>query len=218
MQENCDGIIRIEQFDSDTVNRMLDAVYTGDYSGAMPDKQETRPSGAKESSKSTFDDGLQIAIIHSNVAMIADYYNMQLLKELANKKLAAHWLSNWNVDSFIEFLKQLNALGGVEIIIPGIQKAAVRHMDELARDLRFTKLNLPACFLMAVLVDCMQNGGQAVSWPRSVNNIGSYRKNGYYCDGNCGLTTGSLIVTGDVNGQFKLALRCGNCDRIQTPF
>lgn len=47
-----------------------------------------------------------VLVLHARMAMIADYYDVQGLKSVAVERVDAYWQDNWNIDTFMNFLKE----------------------------------------------------------------------------------------------------------------
>lgn len=81
-QEAKTGTIVITQYDADTVEKMVEFLYTGDYGSPLHEAQETNDASVAGSTASD-DDLLQHVYLNS----IADYYGIKALAELSKAKL-----------------------------------------------------------------------------------------------------------------------------------
>lgn len=131
------GIITIEQFDAETVRRMVEYLYTGDYdqieakSKAATTVAVTTPTTAASITPSTvfsttpsttpcsassiaptITSSTTPALLVSNgtlqhvqVNAIADYYEVQGLAQLANRKIQQTYLTSWDLDAFVASAK-----------------------------------------------------------------------------------------------------------------
>ncbi|TQW01058.1 BTB/POZ domain-containing protein [Cordyceps javanica] len=103
-QEAKTRTIVIEQYDADTVEKMVEFLYTGDYGSPLHEAQETNDASVAGSTASD-DDLLQ----HISLNSIADYYGIKALAELSKAKLQQASENASNKASLLDAAKE--ALG-----------------------------------------------------------------------------------------------------------
>ena len=88
LQEGISGTIDLRDDDPDTVNRMLEYLYTIDY---KDDHDVSNPFNPR-----TMESSL---VVNANVYAIAEKYDVRALKSLAEQKFAEALETQWNSDS-----------------------------------------------------------------------------------------------------------------------
>ncbi|KAI5309741.1 hypothetical protein KEM55_002515 [Ascosphaera atra] len=145
------GTFKITDFDPDTVVRMLDYMYSGDYDDdqgpkAVESKNED-DAGSKDAKPS------DMLLKHVKVNAIADCYEVVGLRELANEKISKILQDHWCVDVFPSFLQStFDSTGDCKIHNIAILTAA-SHINELVGREDYRKLELPASFHAGVLTE-----------------------------------------------------------------
>ncbi|KAK5702905.1 hypothetical protein LTR97_003851 [Elasticomyces elasticus] len=122
MKEREEGVIEHNEYDADTVERMIQYVYTQTY-----DVDKAGPSGAAEDMvKPAFHDTTSadindVLIAHARVFVIGDYYDLPGLKVLAVERFAEAATAVWKLEGFIDVIKEI----------------AVEHITELMQSDEF---------------------------------------------------------------------------------
>ncbi|KAI5304544.1 hypothetical protein KEM56_006371 [Ascosphaera pollenicola] len=123
-KEGTSGHLEID-FDPDTVDRLLDVFYLGDYKTKLNDASE---SDEENQSLGTTEPPAILSVLHARMVMIADYYDVQNLKELALTRLDFHWRTSWNPQAFVRFLKECINCDVVDTLEDGLLPSAVKHI------------------------------------------------------------------------------------------
>ncbi|TQV97278.1 hypothetical protein V2A60_000099 [Cordyceps javanica] len=83
-QEAKTGTIAIEEFDADTVERMVQFLYTADYGPSLPDSERPDDGAVVVASSAAQEQDL---LQHVHLNSIADYYNIKALADLSKTKI-----------------------------------------------------------------------------------------------------------------------------------
>ncbi|KAI5304542.1 hypothetical protein KEM56_006369 [Ascosphaera pollenicola] len=138
----------MNQFHADTVNRFLDVLYSGDYSfDITSETQERHRSIMSDEPPAT------AAVLHSRMAIIADYYDVQPLKRIAFERVDNYWLRNWNPQLFVNILKDCIDCDVLDTLKDGLLHSAVKHIKELVAVKGFSDLQLSTSFSMAIIIN-----------------------------------------------------------------
>ncbi|KAL7944211.1 hypothetical protein V8C42DRAFT_326164 [Trichoderma barbatum] len=123
-KESLTGVIEIEHFDSETVRRMVEYLYTGNYDSDQAQEQSKAAAGvatsgaltSASSSVSTTADtappvppaaaSTQGVLSHVRVNAIGDYYGIQGLMLLANQKIQQAYQNKWDANAFLTSAKE----------------------------------------------------------------------------------------------------------------
>ncbi|KAL7921810.1 hypothetical protein ACQKWADRAFT_294510 [Trichoderma austrokoningii] len=144
------GVITIELFDEETVRRLVEYLYTGDYDqikkpkNAPPDTTpSTSPSATVESQNSSSPAArapstpakrvTKDTLHHVQVNAIADYYGIQGLGLLANHKIQRAYLTSWDPNSFVASVKEALNVSGDESLHRLMAFQAARKLKELLK-------------------------------------------------------------------------------------
>ncbi|RFU76155.1 hypothetical protein TARUN_6097 [Trichoderma arundinaceum] len=137
------GVIQIDGFDVETVRRMVEFLYMGDYDIQHPEEDKAvtaAPSGANEEvnldPEATSTAPLvpaQDTLHHVRVNAIADYYDVQGLALLATQKIRLAYQSNWDAKAFLS--SAIEALGatGDESLHGMLALLAAQNLEELLK-------------------------------------------------------------------------------------
>ncbi|KAK5730471.1 hypothetical protein LTR15_000408 [Elasticomyces elasticus] len=140
MKEREEGVIEHNEYDADTVERMIQYVYTQTY-----DVDKAGPSGAAEDMvKPAFHDTTSadindVLIAHARVFVIGDYYDLPGLKVLAVERFAEAATAVWKLEGFIDVIKEVYELTGPNHheIREALRQIAVEHITELMQSDEF---------------------------------------------------------------------------------
>ncbi|KAL5091713.1 hypothetical protein Trisim1_002927 [Trichoderma cf. simile WF8] len=143
-KESQTGIVQIELFDSETVRRMVEFLYTGNYDCNHPPNppkqnyfvgsiQDVTPAKSTSSAvpvpvaaASTPD-----TLIHVRVNAIADYYGIQGLTLLANQKIQQAYQAKWDAKAFLTSAKEALDNTGDKKLHGMMALLAAQHLEEL---------------------------------------------------------------------------------------
>ncbi|KAI5304543.1 hypothetical protein KEM56_006370 [Ascosphaera pollenicola] len=212
MQENRSGIIKIDQFDWRTVDRLLDALYRGDYTAELPEGcQELSAKYGGDCMIDALDKPWTPPAIHARVAMIADYYDITSLKDLANKRLIDYWQENYDGEKFAFFLYEAVESGAIEVLRPALLPVATENITDLLEREEFDRLSLPRSFVMPLLFEFNRRMHQSITQPKDWLQVRNYLQSNQYC-GSCRMyRTPNLIIVGTAT-DLKLQAHCLECD------
>ncbi|KAL6699148.1 hypothetical protein J3F84DRAFT_365053 [Trichoderma pleuroticola] len=150
-KESQTGVVQIELFDSETVRRMVDFLYTGNYDCGYPPSQNTAgthavtPAAVKSTSTSTpaskttnttlpapvASASTQDTLAHVRVNAIADYYGIQGLTLLANQKIQQAYQAKWDAKAFLTSAKETLDNTGDKKLHGMMALLAAQHLEEL---------------------------------------------------------------------------------------
>ncbi|TFB05534.1 hypothetical protein CCMA1212_003178 [Trichoderma ghanense] len=117
-QEGRTGVIKIDQFDPETVRRLVEFLYTGDY-----DRQPQEPQPAQEQTQGT--------VLHVRVNAIADYYGVKALGHLATQKVKQAFQDNWDPKTFMITAKEALGASGDKTLHDSMARIAAQNMTDL---------------------------------------------------------------------------------------
>ncbi|KAI5283486.1 hypothetical protein KEM54_002097 [Ascosphaera aggregata] len=155
------NVIHINGFDADTVDRMIEYLYSGDYSldSHEADSVDSPASAAiMPSSITTISNDIAVSALeedmsdalknpllcHVRVNVVADCFNLPLLRNIANRKIAELLDKHWTVDWFAAFVQEVSDLCYTDKELRSITTtAAACHMKELAGREDWKRLNIP---------------------------------------------------------------------------
>ncbi|KAK4580328.1 hypothetical protein LTR86_000531 [Recurvomyces mirabilis] len=158
-EEGVTGVIEHTQFDADTVERMIEYIYKQTYhvdspgpstessncstepssptevdgGGTEDDQAPSEPSNAAEEPSVDTNTAL---IAHARVYAIGEYYELPTLQQMAMERFEAEATSSWSVDSFIDVIKEVNALTSLDdrALRNKLRGVAMEHLDQLVND------------------------------------------------------------------------------------
>ncbi|KAI5306061.1 hypothetical protein KEM56_002364 [Ascosphaera pollenicola] len=151
----CD--VTLEWFDYETVKRMVEGLYTGDYTVELPCYEAKGPDGDYMPDMLISQEPAYTSpYAHARVVMVADQYGIEELKEQAMERLKQHWLGAdsillENMDNFIRFLDQALQSGVFRMLMDALCIPAARNLDMLYKREQFTDLDFPSAFTMKLL-------------------------------------------------------------------
>ncbi|KAL7810873.1 BTB/POZ protein [Trichoderma gracile] len=119
-QEGRTGVIKIDQFDPETVRCLVEFLYTGDYD-SQP-HQELQP--VQEQTRGT--------VLHVRVNAIADYYGVKALGHLATQKVEQAFQDKWDPKVFLITAKEALGASGDKTLHDSMAKIAAENMTALA--------------------------------------------------------------------------------------
>lgn len=157
-QEAKNNVYEILHFEPEIVDRMIDFMYTGAYSS---DTQNLRPIVLGELAELTaMNETSQKLFLHLRMNCIAEYYDVQSLRSVANREVKAILECSWSDIQlwFSVFVEQVYTCG-VDKDLQAITVAvAVAHVSDLKKDLpQFVNLDIPKEFFSDVLCSCVNN-------------------------------------------------------------
>lgn len=124
----------VNEFDPETVDRMLEYLYSGDYSGKVSIEADLCESiQALTMYQANMDDWEEDPLyIHAKVNAIGDFFNIPDLRTLANQKIEKRLTAEWDIDSFVHLLQIVSDTCSEDIDLRKIvTKAAALHINEL---------------------------------------------------------------------------------------
>ncbi|KAL7929631.1 BTB/POZ protein [Trichoderma chlorosporum] len=152
-KESKTGVIEIELFDSETVRRMVEFLYTGNYDCDQPPKQKTAttdaasPAATVKTAKTascplstTSKEALPAppatastheTLTHVRVNAIADYYGIHGLTLLANQKIQQAYQSKWDAQAFLTSAKETLDNSGDKKLHNMMALLAAQNLEEL---------------------------------------------------------------------------------------
>ncbi|KAL6880829.1 BTB/POZ protein [Trichoderma novae-zelandiae] len=126
-QEGRTGVIKIDQFDAETVRRLVEFLYTGDY-----DRQPQEPQPAQEQTPAlTTDPDTPGTVLHVRVNAIADYYGVKALGPLANQKIQQAFQDKWDPKAFMITAKEALGASGDKTLHDSMACIAAHNMTDL---------------------------------------------------------------------------------------
>ncbi|KAJ9133171.1 hypothetical protein NKR23_g10918 [Pleurostoma richardsiae] len=120
-------------FDVDTVDRMLDFLYTKDY------RVESTP---------------EAILCHARMNAIADYYDISQLVALANSRIDHAFREDWSAEAFFSLVRELSHSTGDTALHKLVASAAADHIEELVEMDAFADLGGLGDFAAGVLGAC----------------------------------------------------------------
>jgi speckle-type POZ protein len=131
-------VINIEGFDSETVRRMVEFLYTGDYDATPRQSEAAGPVDSSEPATSSphcvllpVDDGGDGVISHVRVSAIADYYDIKGLAKLSNSKIQNNRSERWDTQALADAIKESSDLTGDADLQDTIAALAAQHLNDL---------------------------------------------------------------------------------------
>ncbi|KAK7402733.1 hypothetical protein QQX98_011522 [Neonectria punicea] len=161
------GILKADAFDVETVQRMIDFLYTGNYDVKFP----SPAPGAKQLILSTEPECCSaditapivpgpmtkekaVLLCHVRVNAIGNYYDIQPLCALANSFIEELFQANWSVQSFPDVAAIALRQTGDQALRKILTSTAAAHISELAQSEDFKKLTTDNDFVVDVLRAC----------------------------------------------------------------
>ncbi|KAI5306060.1 hypothetical protein KEM56_002363 [Ascosphaera pollenicola] len=166
--------LEIDKYDVDTVQRMIDCIYTGTYKPGLdspPGPSSFFHFTTESRSLSTDEPATEFtfggpptsrekvvshetpknhAIIHARVALIAYEYGLTNAQTRANNMLLRHWMIQHNHDEYIRFVKDVIESGVFKALETGLYMYAKCFGGILAEKPEFTQLELPRSLSVAI--------------------------------------------------------------------
>ncbi|KAH6610059.1 hypothetical protein Trco_000079 [Trichoderma cornu-damae] len=141
-QEAKTGVIQIELFDAETVRRMVEFLYTGNYDSISPEQTQavaSTPRDVKKSQASLPADTTgtappapaQDTLHHVRVNAIADYYGIKGLTLLANQKFQQAYQNKWDAKAFVGSAKEALGVTGDKSLHRMMALLVAQNMKEL---------------------------------------------------------------------------------------
>ncbi|KAM0400562.1 hypothetical protein ACHAPZ_005631 [Fusarium culmorum] len=173
-QEAASKVLTVTEFDVNTVQHMISFLYSGDYQISSkrdkPGSDDGNPQD--EDSNDAADHAPQASshlsepvetvetvedlFAHLRVNAIADYYNIQNLVQLANKKIRAILDLVQNTEVFPRIIQQISTSNGDPNIRSIIASAAVTRIKELCNLAAFQELELKQDFSSKMFQACSE--------------------------------------------------------------
>ncbi|KAL6891720.1 BTB/POZ protein [Trichoderma longibrachiatum] len=128
-QEGRTGVIKIDQFDPETVRRLVEFLYTGDYDRLPQEPQpvlEEQTQGAV-----TIDPDTPSTVLHVRVNAIADYYGVKALGHLATHKVQQAFQDKWDPKTFMITAKEALGASGDKALHDSMARIAAQNMTDL---------------------------------------------------------------------------------------
>ncbi|QUC21241.1 uncharacterized protein UV8b_05484 [Ustilaginoidea virens] len=152
LQEAIDNTFTIQNFDTDTVNRMLQFMYGVTYDEA-PSEENNQVDGETQSELSPSDQVRD----HLKVNRIADFYQLPELASLASSRIKLILQEDWSLDCFMTVAAELPHLAVCRNLSDMAAEIAMDHLHEFVSDNRFEALEVIDRFAFKLLRDCGQN-------------------------------------------------------------
>ncbi|KAK3672901.1 hypothetical protein LTR78_007254 [Recurvomyces mirabilis] len=156
-EEGATGVVERTEFDADTVERMIEYIYKQTYHVDSPaPSTESSSLSSTESTPSSEDDtdgteddqapsepyntagkpsiNTNTALIaHARAYAIGEYYELPTLQQLAMEKFEAEATSSWSINGFIDVIREVNAISGLEdrALRNKLRGVAMDHIDQL---------------------------------------------------------------------------------------
>ncbi|KAK6427757.1 hypothetical protein LTR81_000101 [Elasticomyces elasticus] len=133
MKEKDSGVIEHDEYDTDTVERMIAYVYTQTYDvkkvSYLTEHIEDPHAGM------TLPDVNDMLVAHARVFAIGDYYDIPKLKDLAVENFLEVSRVGWEVEGFIEVIKEVNKLTSTDHpeLRNVLRLIAMEHITELTK-------------------------------------------------------------------------------------
>ena len=144
LKEGQSGVAEIVEFSADTVQFMLEYIYKRDYgllNNNRPSTESTKPAGDDEgtdgnpvdSPVANLNDKL---LAHIEVVGIADFCQINLLKDLAVKKFDAVSEQGWSADGFVDVVKAVELRNGAvdRELRDALQRFAAKYCTEITEN------------------------------------------------------------------------------------
>lgn len=128
-QEGRTGVIKIDQFDPETVRRLVEFLYTGDYG-----RQPQEPQPVQEQTQgvvNTDDQDTPGTVLHVRVNAIADYYGVKALGHLATQKIKQAFQDKWDPQTFMITAKEALGASGDKTLHDAMARIAAENMTDL---------------------------------------------------------------------------------------
>ncbi|KAI5305421.1 hypothetical protein KEM56_004488 [Ascosphaera pollenicola] len=161
-KEQSANVYEIKEFEADTVNLMIDAMYYGDYSTDYS-TSTTAKSGKSSGEAASPGSSKSSIAVHCDIARIADYFDMQTLRNTAIERILRHWHKNWNAKEFITYLEKMADADALSILTDGFLPCATKHISELVGMNAFKTLELPPEFLMLTLIATTRHNDKSMA-------------------------------------------------------
>lgn len=164
-------VIHINGFDPDTVDRMIEFIYTGTYSASSTARSDKPIASHVLAALGAFREGRRFIpespfstdlndlrfdpveylrrpfnplLLHVRVHAIADYFNLPSLRILANRKIDRLLQQHWNVEWFAHFAQAVADTCQTDTeLLSIVTTMAALHIEELAGRDDWGKLDIP---------------------------------------------------------------------------
>ncbi|KAE8355900.1 hypothetical protein BDV28DRAFT_145699 [Aspergillus coremiiformis] len=136
-QEALSGTIDVTQFDTSTVDCMIQFLYAGEYDCSRAAERTCPADGTMDEDLAQAISGSTMAVMllpHIHVAAIADYYNVSALKENVNERIAQIFGSHWSSKGFAALVALILRSTTDHGVRETICRAILDHLDELVKD------------------------------------------------------------------------------------
>ncbi|CAH0055329.1 unnamed protein product [Clonostachys solani] len=149
--EAASSIIVAELFDLDTIKRLIQFFYIGDYDAERPSdtkkiilklestwEQKVTPSGTEILSAMSVAEQLSA---HIDLNIAADYYQVPDLLKMTRDEVEKLLQHHWNASAFPEIFDRVSAVVADPKLQSIVTDAAARHLDELLELKEFRDLD-----------------------------------------------------------------------------
>ncbi|KAI3392590.1 hypothetical protein diail_5464 [Diaporthe ilicicola] len=171
-EESRQNVIKIEEFNADTVQRMLEYLYSGDYSVSSQAQSRSHSPGIEQDtdlqsheqySQPLEDDQPSSLVVistkdilrwHLHANAIGDYYDIQPLCRLARAKFENEVEENWSADDFLALLRETCTTRRTGDV--GFHRllghTAAKHLEDLNGLQDLEDLDMPVAIAASLLV------------------------------------------------------------------
>ncbi|KAH7317410.1 hypothetical protein BKA65DRAFT_466379 [Rhexocercosporidium sp. MPI-PUGE-AT-0058] len=158
-QEAATNSINIDEFEAATVKRMIEFMYTKEYDDGM-EKRGSEDVDSSNLPASTHVDSLcaitpamttEMVLHHVRVNAIADYYDIPLLKQLANTKIQRLLETTRSADGFSDVVREVFNSTSDKALREIMASTAATHIEELIGLEDFTALDVMSEFAVSII-------------------------------------------------------------------
>ncbi|PGH09654.1 hypothetical protein AJ79_05620 [Helicocarpus griseus UAMH5409] len=138
--------MNLYSFDIDTVKRMIDFLYTGQFNGDIDETAGYTAKRKKGKANLTYD----LLRIRLQLHSIADYLEIPALRERAIESICDTLNTDWSPDRFVNALKIMIATTKDAKLYEAMASVAATNITELLELEGFTQLDMPNQMTMGI--------------------------------------------------------------------
>ncbi|VUC26791.1 unnamed protein product [Clonostachys rosea] len=171
--EAASGVIVAELFDLNTIQRLIQFFYIGDYDAETPcdakklilnlespSEKSVTPSGTELLSAKSVGDQLKA---HIDLNIAADYYQVPELLKMTRDEVEKMLQNHWNASVFPQIFDHVTSVVADSKLQSVVTDAAARHLDGLIQMSEFRELNCISDMTLKLLSSILETTKSAKS-------------------------------------------------------
>ncbi|EEH04725.1 predicted protein [Histoplasma capsulatum G186AR] len=135
-------VMHLFSFDVETVKRMIDYLYTGQFNGDLK-SEEVDSATTIEAGDSSFSQDDALLSIRLHMHAIADYLEISGLRERAIESICHVLGINWSIERFLSAMNTILATSQDADMYEAMASIAADHIKELLDSEEFIHLDMP---------------------------------------------------------------------------